>query len=252
MPVGRKVRQPKIIQPGRGRRWRYLVVVLVPVMVLAAAWYAFDYGRNSVEFNSAVAKQKILELEQQAAELEQQVNSLEAERTKLREQVAALGRASQIDREAARVVGEEIKIIQDDHLEMEEELVFLRGIVSSKENRKNLRVRDFKIEPTENKTVFRYSFTVSQVLTNKDDVKGTIFITLSGKENDKETSLSLEALTEKKISSIEMQFKYFQKFDGQLILPLDFKVDNMVIDVKPVNGKLSRLTETFDWLVEEE
>lgn len=250
MPVGRKVRQPKIIQPDR-RRWWYLVAVLVPVMILATAWYAFDYGRNSVEFNSAVAEQEILELEQQVTGLGQQVNSLETERTKLREQVAALGRASQIDREAARVVGGEIKTIQDDRLEMEEELVFLRGIVSSKENRENLRIRDFKIEPTENKTVFRYSFAVSQVLTNKNDVKGTIFITLSGKENNKETLLSLEALTGGKTSSIEMQFKYFQKFDGQLMLPLDFKVDNMVIDIKPVNGKMSRLTETFEWLVEE-
>lgn len=251
MPVGSQVRQPKIIQPGKGRRRWYLIAVLVPTMVLAAVGYAFDYGRNSILFDRLIAERQIMELKRQLGSLEKQVSSLGAERVKLREQVAALERASQIDREAARAVGEEIRFGQEERLKMEEELIFLRGIVSGKEDGKNLRIQNFKVEPTENKTDFRYSFTVSQMLTNEDDAKGQISITLVGKQEGKEKSFSLEELTEENISSVAMQFKYFKKFDGQLILPTGFSASNMIIDIKPINEKLSRLTETFEWFEEE-
>lgn len=245
-----KFKEPKIIQPGRGRRRWWLVVVLVPLMLLGTAWYANDYGRASVHFDNVAAGEKAEGLEQQVAKLEQQVTGLESERVELRQQVAALGRASQIDREAAREVREEIKAIQEERLEMEEELVFLRGIVSNSADSKSLRIQGFKLEATENRGVYRYGFTVTQALSNKGAATGSIWITLVGTREGKEESMPLEALTGSRTESLKMQFTHFQEVEGLLQLPEGFVASNMTVDIKPSNKKLSRLTETFEWSVE--
>ena len=247
MAPRRRVANPIIVQPGKGERRRWLVVTLIPLMLLGTGWYTYDYGRSSVHFDSVAAGKKIKGLEQQVAGLEQQVNDLEAERVELRQQVAALGRASQIDREAAREVREEIKIIQDERLAMEEELAFLRGIVSNNTDRKNLRIQYFKLAATENEDVYRYDFTVSQALSNKDDVTGDIWITLVGTREGKEESLPLEMVTESKIESLKMRFAHYQKLEGLLRLPEGFIASNIRVDIIPSNKKLSRLTETFEW-----
>ncbi|HEC15970.1 MAG TPA: hypothetical protein ENI99_05275 [Sedimenticola sp.] len=244
-----KLEKPKIIQPGRARfRW-WLTLALLPFMLSGAAWYAYDYGRTSVHFDSSAAAGKVRELERRAGGLQQRVDDLEAERAELRQQVAALERASQIDREAARRVREEIKAIQDERLEMERELAFLRGIVSNNTDRNKLRIQDFKLEATENEDVYRYDFTVSQALTNKADVRGDIRITLVGTRQGKEEALSLGMLTESGMESLKMRFVHFQKLEGLLRLPQGFIASNIRIDIIPDNKKLSRLTETFEWSV---
>ncbi len=105
MILSRKITQPKIVQPGSGRRGWSLGLILFPGVLLAASWYAYEYGRTGLLFGSMQADSTVTVLERQVDALQQQVKALEAERVKLHEEAAVLERASQIDREAVRVVG---------------------------------------------------------------------------------------------------------------------------------------------------
>jgi len=247
----RKMAQPRIVQPGSRRRSWSAGLILLPIIVAAASWYAYEYGRTGVQFDSKAADSTITLLKRQVAVLQKQVDELEAERIKLREKAVVSGRASQIDREAARAVGEEMKYAQEERLKMEEELVFLRGIISNKSDKKSLRIRDFKLQSSEAQNVFKYSFTVSQVLNSKEDTKGELFITVKGVQEGNKRSLTLAALTEEKSESLKVAFKHFQKFEGLLRLPEGFVANTMIIDIKPSKKKLPRLNETFKWSVEE-
>jgi len=247
----RKIDQPTIVQPGsRWQGWS-LGFLLFPVVVAIVAWYAYEYGRTGLLFNSIGADSQVVQLERQVKIFQQQIKNLELDRMKLREEIAVLERASQIDREAARVVSEEMKQAQEKQLKMEEELVFLQGIISNKVDKKSLRIRDFSLQTTESPRIFQYGFTVSQVLSSKGGIQGNLFITVIGELRGKEVSLKLSELTEKKSKSLELDFKHFQKFEGLLQLPEGFVARNMVIDIKPSKKKLPRLKKTFKWSVED-
>ena len=251
MIPSRKIHQPKIVQPNSGRRGGYLVLILFPAIVVVASWYAYEYGRTGILFDSMAADSSVSMLERQVKELRYQVKELGAERVKLHEERAVLERASQIDREAVRVVGEEMKGVQESRLEMEEELVFLRGIISNKVDKNSLRIRDFRLQSSEIPHVFQYGFIVSQVLNDKHGVKGDLFITVAGKQKGKSVSLGLAVLTEEKSKSLKVDLKHFQKFEGLLQLPEDFVAGNMTIKIKPSKKRMPRLSESFNWSVEE-
>jgi len=243
----RKVNQPTIVQPGN--RWQgwSLGFLLFPVVVAIIAWYAYEYGRTGVFFNSMTAESTVSRLEQQVAAFQWQIKNLKLERIKLREEIAVLTRANQIDREAARAVSEQMRLAQDEQLKMEEELVFLHGIISNKIDKKRLRIRDFTLQSLEEPSVFKYAFTVSQVFNSKSGVKGELFITVTGEQEDQKRSLKLAALTKEKSKSLKVDFKHFQKFEGLLRLPDGFVASSMIIDIKPSKKKLPRLKETFKW-----
>ncbi len=245
----RKINRPTIVQPGsRWQGWS-LGFLLFPVIAMIIAWYAYEYGRTGLLFHSMTADSTVSRLEQQVVAFQWQVKNLELERIKLREEIAVLERASQIDREAARAVSEQMKLAQDERLTMEEELVFLRGIISNKVDKKSLRIRDFSLRPLEAQNVFKYAFTVSQIFNSKEGVKGELFITVSGKQKDKEVSLKLDVLMEEKSKSLKVNFKHFQKFEGLLQLPEGFVASNIIIDIKPSKKKMLSLKETFKWSV---
>ncbi len=243
----RKINQPTIVQPSN--RWQgwSLGFLLFPIVVVIIAWYAYEYGRTGVLFNSMMADSTVSQLEQQAAAFQWQIKNLELERTKLREEVVVLTRANQIDREAARAVSEQVRLAQDKQLKMEEELVFLHGIISNKIDKKRLRVRDFTLQPSEGASIFKYAFTVSRVFNSKRGVKGELFITVTGQQKGQKTSLKLAALTKEKSKSLKVNFKHFQKFEGLLRLPEGFVASSMIIEIKPSKKKLPRLKETFKW-----
>ena len=243
----RKINQPTIVQPGSMWQGWSLGFLLLPVVVALVAWYAYEYGRTGVFFNSMGADSTVAQLERQVKVFQWQIKNLELERMKLREELAVLERASQIDREAARAVSEEMKLAQDERLKMEEELVFLHGIISDKVGKKSLRIRDFSLQPLENQRSFKYGFTVSQVRTSKSGVTGDLYITVAGEQDGKKVSLKLAALTEEKSKSLKVDFKHFQKFEGLLQLPEGFVASNMTIDIKPSKKKMPGLNKTFEW-----
>ena len=229
---------PKIVPPGAG--WSPWWLLLIPVVVATAAWAAYEYGRLQAGFDEIVARERILSLESQ-------VQELGTERAELYQQTAALERSSQIDREAARTVRDENKLMQDEQLEMEEELVFLRGIVSNQSAGKgSLRIQELKLEPVGDKEI-QYTFTVSHVLENLKLATGNIRISVDGVRDNKAKSLSLKELTESGVDSLKMRFKHFQVVSGTLRLPEGFVASSITIDIKPEGKKLSPLNQTFKW-----
>ncbi|MFC1684741.1 DUF6776 family protein [Pseudomonadota bacterium] len=229
---------PKIVPPGSG--WSPWWLLLIPVMVAAAAWAAYEYGRLQAGFDEVATQERILSLEDQ-------VHELETERAELYQQMAALERSSQIDREAARTVRDEIKLMQDERLEMEEELVFLRGIVSNQSAGKgSLRIQELKLESVADKEV-RYTFTVSHVLENLKLATGNIRISIDGVQDGKAISLPHKELAVDGVESLKMRFKHFQKVSGTARLPEGFVASSITVDIKPEGKKLSPLTQTFKW-----
>jgi cell division protein FtsL len=180
---------------------------------------------------------------------EQQIAELQEERSQLRQKVAELERRNQIDEEAVNRAREELKSFQTERLKLEEEVAFLRGIMTSGAGKQGLRIHDLRLDRLNSEGLFRFRFTVSNVQKNSGVTRGRIWVTLEGNQDGKVSSLPLEAVTAEKVESLKMRFRYFQEVDGQIQLPQGFQPIAVSVEVRPVNSGQKPVEQRFDWRI---
>ncbi len=235
-----KYSSPRIVQSGSRRIYLWLVL---PVLLAGFfAWGGFDFGREQ-----AVAD--LSALEAQAQRWEERIQELDAERSRLRSQVAALERASQIDREATKLAQEELKQSQDRQLKLQQELTILRGIVSGGAKEEGIYIQGFRLERSGEKSEFKYRFTVSQALKSDKVAEGWILVSLQGEQAGEEKRYSLQELTEEKTDKLKMRFRHFQDVEGVFRVPEGFEPHNVIVEIKPTTKKLPAVEKRFDWLL---
>jgi len=236
MAMDRRYRAPKIVSPReQGPSWLRILLLLLILSVVG--WYGYQLGARGSKGVLDVLKPTAM----------QRVATLESERDELRRQLTVLRQTAEMDTEALKAIKQQVKQFQSERLKMEEELAFLRGIVSTGPDKKGLRIQRFKLELGLEPGEYVYQFVVSQVINSGRVAKGQIFIRLEGLQDGHGKTLELKELSSDKLSSHKMRFRYFQNIKGKLRLPDGFKPATLTIEVKPVNKKLETVTRSFDW-----
>lgn len=232
-----KYKAPHIVQHDN-RRFVLLVVVALLVL-LVTAWAAYSYGYKRAQVGAA--PKEIVD------ELNRKLELLEASRAEVRRKLVMAERISKVDREAIKVVNDQLRQFQEERSTMEEELAFLRGIVSPGKAKEGLRIQNFRLEKDLEAGVFRYKFSVSQALKASITVLGRIHISVQGLQAGKKQTLSLKTMDKSGAASLKMRFRYFQPVEGLLKLPDGFVPEMLTVQVKPTNKSLTALTESFKW-----
>jgi hypothetical protein len=232
----RKFRPPKIVSAQGGLSF-WLRSLLLLLLLLIVAWVAYQQGSGGGSAGFVGLQ----------ADNTGHIEALEEERNALRRELAMVKKAAEIDQESIVSIKNQIKQFQDERLKMEEELAFLRGIVSTTNKKHALRVQNFKLEPGLESGQYIYRFSVSQVINSGIVAKGVIELNIEGLQNGRSTRLSLAQVSEEKLDRIKMRFRYFQNVEGKLLLPNGFEPATIEIDVKPSGGKLERVKESFNW-----
>jgi hypothetical protein len=209
---------------------------LLVLLLLGAAWLGYQQGTSGT--TGFVGLQP---------DSKHRIETLKEERNALRRELTMVKQAAEVDRESIVSIRDQIKQYQDERLKMEEELAFLRGIVSTNNKKQALRVQNFKLEPGLEEGQYIYRFSVSQVINSGIVAKGMIELNIEGLQNGRSTRLSLAKVSEEKLDKIKMRFRYFQNVEGKLQLPKDFEPASIEIEVKPTGGRLEPVKESFDW-----
>ncbi len=233
---------PRIVQPDGTWYRRGVFLVLLAASVVVSVWYAFDRGRASAAFDHTETRKLIEQQEDKIVELEKR-------RAALRQKVAVLERSAQIDRTSVVKMREQLKKFQRQRLEQEEELAFLRGIVSTESKKPGLRIQGFHLKAAAEARSYEYQFTVSQVLKNIGLATGRIWITIDGVQAGKSRSLALQEVTSETMESVKMRFRYFQIVEGLIQLPRGFSPNRFNVEVKPANKKLAPVAQNFNWVL---
>ena len=236
MAIDKKYRVPRIIASHEAAPV-WLRGALLLLLILGVGWLGYqmavpDLTGRIVGFNPF--KEKMLK-------------DLKEERDELRRQLKMVQQEAEMDQLALRSIKEQIKQFQNERLEMEEELAFLRGIVSDGNNKSGLRVQKIKLEPGLETGQFNYQFSVSQVMSSDSPAKGRINISLEGLQDGQAAVLGLKELTKEKLRSHKMQFRFFQNVEGTLKLPAGFTPAKMIIEVQPDDKRLDVVTAIYDW-----
>jgi hypothetical protein len=236
MATSRKFRPPKIVS-AQERLPVWLRALFLLLFLLVVAWVAYQQG-------SGGGSAAFVGLQPDAR---QQIEALKEERDGLRRELTMVKQAADIDRESILSIRDQIKQFQDERLKMEEELAFLRGIVSTTSKKQGLRVQNFKLEPGLENGQYIYKFSVAQVINSGIVAKGVIEMNIEGLQNGRSKQLSLSQVSEEKLDKIKMRFRFFQNIEGKLQIPDGFEPATIEIEVKPSGGKLQSVKESFNW-----
>ncbi len=220
--------------------YAWLIVAMVIVLLGSGGYLLFQRGIH-------YAGTEWLELKSHSDVLIKQSQEVREQNIDLRQQIAVLARSSEIDRLASDEVRNEFAVLQDKMLALREELAFYRGIVSPMGNEAGLQIQRFNLQAETTAGHYRYRLMLTQVKTNEKYVRGAIEIAVEGMEEGEKQVKSLSSLTTGD-KVLKFKFRYFQEFEGQLVIPEGFLPERITIKVlSGGKGKPSDVEKIMEW-----
>jgi len=220
--------------PGGRRR-----IILLWLLLLVVAVALFQLGQ-------LFATGQQYQLQPQLEGLIEERDSLKQRESELEAQVALLQRGRQIDGIATEEAKLQIRELQQEMLELGEEIAFYRGIVAPNEAKTGLRIQRFELLPLTEDKLFHYRLVLTQVLKNNQVTQGGVEVTLQGVEQGMPKDYQLEDVVAQPFKDLKFRFKYFQKFEGDILLPESFVPHSVEVRVKPAKAR-NPIVESFDW-----
>jgi hypothetical protein len=94
--------------------------------------------------------------------------------------------------------------------------------------------------------------TVAQALRNVGTTEGELRLKVAGKDADgARQKLDLAELGDDGSPSRPLRFTHYQDVEGVIRLPQGFQPESVTIEIRPKNKGLKRVSEVFQWKLEE-
>lgn len=221
------------------RRWAVLLLTLVGLPLIG--WSLFDYGRARAGFDSVEAVRR-------EAGLQAMLDDARGTNEALRQQVVTLQQARDIDRQAYVEINQTLVSLQDEILELKEEVAFYRGIVSpDKAGMSGVRVQSLQLSTNGQPRGYSFKLVLTQLDKDAKAVRGSVRIRLQGLKGDVPTDIPMARLTGRDADDFNFKFKYFDKQEGDLILPVAFVPTRVLVEVVTESPKSARSEVVYTW-----
>lgn len=228
----------KIITIQRPALWLLSSVVFI-CLILISLWLSFEYGRNIAGYNSTDSEAYI---EQLQAQLEES----QAEIVENKRQATMLERNNHIDDDASSQLKETLVQTQNEVLVLKKELSFYKSIVAPEQGSRSLAIQTIQLKANA-AGGYDYKIMVSQRGRNDQFARGTVDVSIEGVSKGQPVTLKLAEVSNDTKEPMKFGFKYFQNFEGAMILPEAFQPDFIHVNVKPSKGKIKAIDEQFAW-----
>jgi hypothetical protein len=241
------VPSPRIVQPGSQRRLSKLLILAVLLVMAAVVWWPQLKKVGPMPTPPAVVDHSALDA------VQQQLTALQIEHDALRVRAINAERTNQVDQAALAAAQEALLALQDERAELLREVEFLKSLVSG--DLTVLQLLDVKLwrsSPTESKVpVYGYSLALSKRAKGRGKVRGTLEISVEGKQAGQSVTLSMADLAIK-AEDLLMGFSQFQTFTGELTLPVGFVPELIKVAVKPTGKQFRSYQKAIVWRLVEE
>lgn len=218
--------------------WKQTAIIIgLLVAAVVSGYFLYQYGlsRAGHDFDALVDERD---------SLRKVISERETALASQRDQTVALERSNEIDKQAYKEVDESLRSLQSEILELKEEVAFYRSIVAPRESAKGLRIQRFKIEPNSKQQSFRYKLVLTQVMKQSRITRGNIELSIEGLQDGQPRVLALKEVELGKKDKISFRFKYFQNFEGDMVLPKGFVPSRVLLKV--LSNRVT-IEKTFDW-----
>ncbi len=237
--MSKKTTQLIIKQRSPLKTW--LVTLGYGALAAVCGYGLYNYGEYRSAFNNAELKAELSHFEERFAQLD-------AENAQLRGDVALKERGRQVEQQAYVEVDATLKNLQQEILELKEQVEFYRGIVSPTESENGINIQSFKVDKTDESNIYNFKLVLTQVIKSGTLVKGRAEIVVEGVQDGKARQIPLEDISGGSVGPLDMKFKYFQTFKGNIILPEGFLPSRIQVAVNPSSRGSVQVKKTFDWV----
>lgn len=228
---------PSMVITTEAPRKRYLLWIMLALGVCLGGWKLYQYGFDKAGYDFKSFRDEHFQLAERVGELEKQ-------NTALSESNAALKQSASIERHAYEEVDDSLQSMQMEILELKEEVAFYRSIVAPRESSRGLRIQRFKVDKASQPNTYRYKLVLTQVIKSSSMARGQVSVNIEGLEKGAKKRYALAELSADKDLNLGFKFKYFQSFEGDIVLPKGFVPTR--VEVK-VSASRTQLEKTYDW-----
>ena len=234
-----------VVVPYRpGWRMFFITAFIAGAVISALVGFAYGYYQTLLTQETAQAGH---------AELERELESVQLENSDLNRKIAILDRSSVMDQHANREVQETINGLRDRVAELEQDIVYYRGVVAEEIEDTGLIISRLEIDGTNDPRIYNYKLVVRQRDADGDTyLLGHVNVSLLGRKNDKLVIIPLRDISaEQDELDIRLRFRYFQNIEGELALPEGFEPERVQIAAVETAPIEKTLDQDFDWIVGE-
>ena len=232
-----------VVVPYRPRR-RALLIIVLAFVVGGSVVSGFLYGYyQSLRAQDAVQDER--------DKLKTELSALRSQNTDLNRQVAILDRSSVMDRRATAEVQTTIRSLRQQLVQLQQDVVFYRQVVSDETADTGLIVGQMDIYGTSDPARFRYKLVMRQQDADGDSyLRGHVNVNLVGRLGDEQVIFALRDISDEQDQlDIRLRFKYFQNIEGELALPAGFQPERIQIAAVATEPVEKRLDQYFSWVV---
>lgn len=234
----------KLIVRPHHPRWLIVRAILVVVALVVLGWGVYETGR-------AIAGHDFVAAREERRQLLNDLQRNERENADLRARLAIVERSSQVDSVAHGDLRTMLADLNAEILTLREELEFYRGIVSPADTRRGLRVHDLRLEPMDGTQAWRFRLVLIQAMQHDRQAQGTARLTIVGTGVGSPQRIALSELGDVPEDGIAFDFRYFQEFDGDILLPEGFVPNRVEVELVPRSSRDGRVEQVFDWPVDQ-
>jgi len=189
---------------------------------------------------------RLMQLERET--LLSRIGEVESRNQRLVEKNAHLEGGSKIEREAYQQANQELIRLQRELLSQKEELVFYRGIVAPSDTGLGVNLQSFEVRKKNNQNQYSFKLILTKSGKSTKKVSGNTELLIRGESGGGVSELNLYDLAlEKSSKRTKFAFRYFQVFEGDIVLPDDFEPFEIKIVIKSTTKKVKSFSETISW-----
>lgn len=233
MRIGHRGFQVKQYQPWK--LWFGIVVflgLLFAFFTLGREYQSYELTRMKLERETLVS----------------QINELEARNNSLVQKNAQLSGISKIEHDAYQLANRTLIKHQEEILVLKEELAFYQGIVSPTTAGLAVNLQSFVVAQKNPQDLHSFKLVLTKSGKSNRKIKGKFSVVLRGEKEGASSEFRLEDIkTDKKDKADSFNFRYFQVFEGDFVMPTGFEPYEAEININPSTKKVKSLTETISW-----
>ncbi len=218
---------------------RRIILISGAVLIgLFTLYVIYELGRYNAGYDRLAVAQERTEKQVEIERLEKTNHEL---RTKLAElDTIRIGRARE-QAEVARTIGD----LQAQVARESQELAFYRGVVTQGAAEIGVKIGQVRISST--RRAGQFTLHVALVRSGRADnvVTGTVDLIVDGGSGD--TPLDLSTLTQGKQHELPFNFRFYQNFDQEIVIPAGFKPEHLAIEVHSSRKDIAPVVQSFLW-----
>jgi hypothetical protein len=204
---------------------RWIVIALAGGVLVAVAWYTYDFGRSLGGFHSSKAAAE-------QSRLESEVTRLQDENAALRNQLAAAERQMQIEVSTQGNLASQLKNLSDETALLKEDLAFFQTLMTSggSDAGTGITINRFRVRPDALPGEYRYQLLIVQSRSRSKEFQGRLQLVVDLVQDGVPQVVLLPREAEKS-DPYSLSFKFYHRVEGAFTVPPDAKVTRVQVRV---------------------